>query len=232
MGINYFVFDGRRSTEWGVWISGGGTYNAPARDLEAVSIPGVNGDYHFDNGRFYNAMLTYPAFISKKFERVNEFRAWLAAHYGYYRLEDTYHPDEFRMAAFHEGFDAAPTALNRAGSFDVVFDCKPQRWLKSGEIAKPVSSGTRLFNPTQFEAKPLIRAYGSGTATVNGYTFTLSGAGDYADIDCELQEVYRDSINLNDKITLAEFPVLSPGENLVTFTGFTSIRITPRWWTL
>ena len=30
---HYLTFDGKNSRDFGVWISGGGTFNAPARDL-------------------------------------------------------------------------------------------------------------------------------------------------------------------------------------------------------
>ena len=71
MGLNpspfeYLTFNGKNSAEFGVWISGGGTYNAPARDVEMVSVPGRNGDISYDNGRFQNVAVTYPAFISRK----------------------------------------------------------------------------------------------------------------------------------------------------------------------
>jgi phage-related protein len=237
MGItkHYFVFDGVRSTDFGVWISGSGTYNAPARDLETVTIPGRNGDLHIDNGRYFNVEVVYPAFISKGFrDNVDAFRAFLSSRYGYCRLEDTYHPDEFRMAAFHNGFTATPTARNLAGAFDLSFDCKPQRYLKAGDVLTAVASGPTLHNPTGYTALPLIRVHGNGSMTVGDITVVVSGAGAYTDLDCDLQEAYQGDELRNDKITLTngDFPELPAGDTRITFTGFSAVEIAPRWWTI
>lgn len=232
--FEYLTFNGKNSADFGVWISGGGTYNAPARDVEMVSVPGRNGDISYDNGRFQNVALTYPAFISRRFQnRIDSFRSWLCSHIGYKRLEDTYHPEEYRLAMYKSGLEVATTPRNLAGSFDLVFECKPQRFLKSGETPTVFSAAGVIYNPTDYPAKPLIRCYGaSGTVTIGGISVAVTGSTAYADIDCELMEVYEGSSSLNNSTTLAngEFPVIEPGEVEVSFTGFSSIEITPNWY--
>ena len=82
------TIDGKNCSEYGVWISGGGTFNAPPRDMDTISIPGRDGDIFFDNGRFQNINVTYPAFISKRFApRMDDFRAWLCSKYQYMKIE-------------------------------------------------------------------------------------------------------------------------------------------------
>lgn len=229
---HYFIFNGRSSADFGVWISGGGTYNAPARDVSTEVVPGRNGVITFDNGRFENTQLTYPAFISKRFKtRVDAFRAYLASQRGYLRLEDTYHPDEFRLAQFNGGLEVSTTARNLAGSFDITFDCKPQRFLKSGENLKAYTSGAALFNPTHFDALPLIVCEGNGTITLNGTTITIADNEGEIYIDCDVQDAYLADENKNSKITSA-FPVLSPGDNVLEYDGVTNVQIMPRWWTI
>lgn len=227
-----FTFNDINSSDFGVWISGGGTYNAPAKDVSVQAIPGRNGTITFDNGRFENIVLTYPAFISRKFQhRIGDFRAALASQVGYHRLEDTYHPDEFRLAMFKSGLDVTTTTRNLAGYFDIVFDCKPQRFLKFGETETSWESGSIIYNPTRFEALPLIKATGNGTLTLNGTEMTVTDNDSYIMIDCDLQDAYRDGVNCNNMITY-DFPTLSPGDNELTYSGFTSIEITPRFWTI
>lgn len=230
----YFVFDGKPSLDFGVWISGGGTFDAPARDLSMISVPGRNGDLTFDNGRFVNISVTYPAFISRRFQpRIDGLRAWLCSRHYYCRLEDSYHPDEYRMAIYKSGLNVATTARNLAGAFDLTFDCKPQRFLKSGDVPVTFASAGSIYNPTEYEAKPIIRCNGSsGTVVVNGVSVSVTGCSAYVDIDCELMECYEGSTSRNMTTTLTDgkFPVLSPGENAVTFAGFTSVVITPKWW--
>ena len=229
---HFFVFNGERSADFGVWISGSGTYNAPARDVSTSAIPGRNGTVSFDNGRYENIQLTYPAFISRRFQpRIDGFRAFLAAQTCYHRLEDSYHPDEYRMALYKSGLEVLPRARNVAGSFEIKFDCKPQRWLKSGEALLSCASGAVLHNPTRFDALPLIICSGNGTITLNGAAITISGNSGQIYIDCDLQDAYLGTTNKNNKIT-PNFPKLSPGDNTVTYEGVTGVQIQPRWWTI
>lgn len=132
---NSLIFGGINSADYDVWISGTNTFSAPERDVEYVSVPGRNGDLIIDNGRWNNIKITYPAFIMHGFEsKIDEFRAALLKKKGYQRLEDTYHPDEFRLASFSYGLNPENIApFLKSGEFDLVFNCKPQRFLKSGE---------------------------------------------------------------------------------------------------
>lgn len=234
--FHFLTFDDKSSGEFGVWISGSGTFNAPARDVSMVAVPGRNGDLTFDNGRFQNITVTYPAFISRRFQpRVDDFRAWICSKKGYCRLEDTYHPDEYRLAIYKSGLNVAPTAYNYAGRFDLAFDCKPQRFLKKGALPITFTAAGIIRNRTLYEARPLVRCYGtSGTVTINGVKISVTGLSAYVDLDCDLMEAYEGSTSRNGTTTLnnSKFPVLSPGDNEITFTGFTSVVITPRWWTI
>ena len=49
----------------------------------------------------------------------------------------------------------------------------------------------------------------------------ITECNSHTDIDCELQEAYKDTVNCNDKIELAEddFPSLSPGRTTITYNG-------------
>ena len=60
------TFDGVDSTQYGVYITGEAVYNAPMRDVEMIEIPGRNGAYALDKGRFTNIEVTYPAGIYGK----------------------------------------------------------------------------------------------------------------------------------------------------------------------
>lgn len=229
---HFLTFNGKSSADFGVWISGGGTFNAPARDVDTEIIPGRNGALIFDNGRFNNITLAYPAFISRDFApRIDAFRAYMASQIGYKRLEDTYHPEEYRLAAFKDGLEVQPVVRNLGGNFEIVFDCKPQRFLKSGERRTQYASGAKIKNPTNYDALPIIQATGSGSITLNGTTITITGNTGVIYIDCDTQNAYNGSTNKNNYIT-PRFPKLSPGQNTLTYNGVSGVYITPRWWTL
>ncbi len=180
-------FDNVSSRTYGVYITGEAVYNAPERDVEMITIPGRNGTFALDNGRFENIEVSYPAGIYADTEAdfrqaISDFRNFLCSRKGYVRLQDEYNPDEYRMAVYKSGLDVTPAML-RAGEFNIVFDCKPQRWLTSGETKVTIAnSGDTITNPTLFDASPMVETTGYGTLTVNGHEVELA-SGDYGTIE-------------------------------------------------
>lgn len=165
-------FDGESSRDYGVYITGEAVYNAPERDIEMISIPGRSGAFALDKGRFENIEVRYPAGLFADNERdfaeaISDFRNFLCSKKGYCRLTDDYNPDEYRLAIYKSGLEVTPAML-RGGEFEIVFDCKPQRYLMSGESPIEVSNNEVIFNPTLFEAHPLLEVEGYGTINVNG----------------------------------------------------------------
>lgn len=132
------TFDNENSLDYGVYITGEAVYNAPERAMEMVSIPGKNGTIPLDQGRFENISVKYPAGAFGKTQsefasNIMKFRNVLASRYRYVRLSDDYNTDEFRLGMYRSGLETKPVSMSRAGEFDITFDCKPQRFLVSGE---------------------------------------------------------------------------------------------------
>ena len=236
MGLNYFIYNGESSLDHGVYVGGQGTYGAPQRDINKVSIPGRNGDLVRDNGRWLNISVPYNIVIMHDFlERSDDIRAWLSEPTGYVRLEDTYHPDQFRLAKFNGPIDFTTAAYNNAGKTKIIFDCKPQRFLKSGETKVQMENGGFVINPTRYESNPLIIVYGSGDGTilVNDTVITITGMSGYLYIDCEIKDCYKDDLSVNNQVTLRKFPVFNPGRNGVAWTGgVTGVTVQGRWFTV
>lgn len=173
-------FDNTSSRNYGVYITGEAVYNAPERAVEMISIPGRNGSFALDQGRFENIEVKYPAGIFAETEAdfaqaVSDFRNFLCSKKGYCRLTDEYNPNEYRMAVYKSGLEVNPKQL-RAGEFNIVFECKPQRFLTSGETSTAVASGGSITNPTGFKALPLIEIEGTGKATVNGKSVKIQNS--------------------------------------------------------
>lgn len=173
-------FDGEDSRNYGVYITGQAVYNAPERDVEMISIPGRNGAFALDKGRFENIEVKYPAGIFSDNETdfaqaVSDLRNYLCSKKGYVRLMDEYNPDEYRMAVYKSGLEVLPVQL-RAGKFEIIFECKPQRYLTSGEDAVDVSSGDTITNPTLFEAHPMLEVEGYGSIQFNGHEIEIDNA--------------------------------------------------------
>ena len=236
MADHTFTFGGTVSSTYGIYISGEGVFNAPERAVEMVTIPGKDGALVLDQGRFENIQVTYPAFnyesdLTTFRTNLANLRNALCSKRGYQRLADTIHPDEFRLGVYHSGLEITPIKYNTASTFNIIFDCKPQRFLVSGETATTLTASGTITNPTQFDSKPLITITGTGTVTVNGVAIAVTASP--TTIDCETMEAYNGTTSRNGTTTLSpnRFPVLSPGSNTITKTsGITQIRIVPRWW--
>lgn len=237
---NWLTFNGTDCRDYGVYISGQGTFSAPARSYDFASVPGRNGDLIISGNRMENLELTYPAFAYANFrESMRGFRSFLLSQIGYKRLIDTYHPDEYRMACYTGPFEPEMLKDNRAGSFELTFMCKPQRFLLSGEITQAFESNGSIYNPTLFDAQPLLRIYGDGSVTIGSSVIIVEPSRihlSYVDIDCAMMDAYNGATTCNPLVTVVsadhDFPVLPPGETGITLTGVTRVEIIPRWWQL
>lgn len=233
--MNFLIYGGYDTRNDHVYISGGGTYIAPVRRVTTFSVPGRDGDLVQDEGSFDNVDVTYPCFIVDDFPRnFASFKAAMLSKTGYQRLEDTYHPEHFRKGFLSAGIAPEAGTLNRTGRFELVFHCKPQRWLKSGEDVIGFESAGSVQNPTMYAALPLIRAYGTGTFYIGAYGVQITEADEFTDIDCEVQDAFKGAVNKNPYIRLlnGSFPKIEPGNIGITMTGITRLEITPRWWTI
>ena len=210
-----FTFDGVSSANYGVYLTGEGVFNAPERAVEMIEIPGRNGDFALDYGKFNNIEVTYKAGMfdvneSNFATKLSNFRNWLCSKVGYCRLEDDYNTGEYRMAVYSNGLEVEPKQLI-AGEFEITFICKPQRWLTSGETATAVANSGTLSNPTLFDASPLLEVEGYGTISFNGYSVTLADVvvGNYTIADTATYQRYSKTftydqylVNSGDPITV------------------------------
>jgi predicted phage tail component-like protein len=185
----YFVFNGKKSSDFNVWCSGDGLYRLPERDVEYISVPGRNGDLVVDNGRWQNVAVTYSCFIPKNFrEHYADLVSWLASQKGYGKLEDARHPEFYWLARMDADVDPKMVVADDSGTFTLTFNCKPQRFLKSGEIpveipcepaADPVSV-RRYWRLTNFSelmqgeiTSELTGVFGYTQAEVNAMQFNI-----------------------------------------------------------
>ena len=173
-----FTFDGEDSRDYGVYVNDVSVFDAPEKDIEMIEIPGRNGAYVLDRGRFMNIEVTYHCVLGASSdddwsEGVSNLRNFLASRKGYCRLEDDFNTGEYRLAVYRSGFNV--TNINtKTGEFDVTFDCKPQRFLTSGENTITVTSGDEITNPTLFPASPMLMLDGVGDVNIGDYTITVN----------------------------------------------------------
>lgn len=228
---DYLVYGDVNTSCYGVFISGAEAYNAPEYDLTFVSVPGRSGDLVINNGRFKNMAVRYPAFVRDGFTvKRGGFIAAMMREPGYKKILSTYDPEHFRMGTFYRATEFQTGPWNRSAKFDLVFDCKPQRFLASGQTERTLTESGVIINPTCFNALPIIRITGAGTVTVNGYAVQTLLSGETV-VDSEMQDCYSGTESRNNNVIVSEFPRLGPGENVIDIgSGVTSVAIIPRWW--
>lgn len=163
--------DGVSLKGYKVYINGTGAYDSAERDVEMIEIPGRSGAFALDKKRFKNITVQYnsgtfaenqPEFARK----ISDLRNFLASRDGYVKIEDDYNPEEYRMGVFSRGLEFDPVCYNMASEFPIEFNCKPQRFLKIGDLPVSVASGDVITNPTLFDAHPLIKFNSSGDGTI------------------------------------------------------------------
>ena len=241
--MGYIIFNGASSRDIGMEVETFPARKRPALDCEATHITGRSGDLLYSRKAFANVEQEYVVSIwdgrtaySDLLDRVND---WLYGNGDYARLEDSYDPEHYRLAYYAADTDF-DNLFNEAGRGTITFVCKPQRFLKTGEITLTfTASGGKIMNPTPYPAAPLLRVYGSAGAKMQiaGEVISFeswSTPGDFIDIDCELMDAYTGTVNQNSRIRCDAFPVL-PGNTVseITWTGnISKVIVWPRWWRL
>lgn len=240
--MDNFVFDGVAASDYGVKMQSPFWLDAPSpSNAYNQKIAGRNGNLVEWDGSYQNRDGEASCVIVDRdgCDKFTTFVSSIFQNSGYRRLTVDSMPDVYLMAMIVSGgeYQFVKKMLN---TFTIKFSCKPQKWLLSGEDATAFSKSGTLKNPTLFPAKPIITVTGTGAGnlTIGGTTVEIKSLDSALILDCEQQTAYSKSgdsaaENKNSTIYAPEFPVLSPGNNAVSWTGkITKISIVPRWWTL
>lgn len=137
----------------------------------------------------------------------------------YYKLTDSYHPGEYRMARVARIEELQIGALNDSGRCRVVFDCKPQRFLESGETAQTLTNGTaeavvlNTYYPSYpvIEITPLSALYLdyitlTNNAVIDGETVTMSAKIAWGGLVAYFRTDGKITIDCNLKNAVYELP--------------------------
>ena len=237
--IGTFWLDGIASTRYGIILRSPPPIVTPERDVETVAVPGKSGDVHFDKGRFKNISVPYKCALLPKNGAgfrvaAAEVATFLESGARYKRLINNYDPHHFRMARVANP-PRVESIVEQAGSFEIAFDCKPQRYRRDGEKEYEATRPIVLNNPTDCPALPLITVYGNGPGvlTVGPYRCNVLNINQWLRIDSETESANKGVEDMNEAVEIANYPVLKKGKTRIEFDGgITKIIIKPRWWTL
>lgn len=238
-----FTFNGNSTATLNVEIEKVPALDRPPRKMTVISIPGRSGDIVFPQDAWENIRQAYDVFCNAGSDAAANTRAFIAKLHGskgYQRLTDTFDTNIFRMA-YVDDVITMQNILNQVWKARVIFNCRPERFLLTGEtVVTKTSSGGTISNPTAFNSKPLIKITGSGAVTLSvgsEYKVSISNISSYVNLDCDAQDAYKTAAeNKNSTVTITQgdsFPQLHPGSNTISWTGsVTKVEITPRWYEL
>ena len=259
-----FVFNGRGSDEFGLTIENLPESIHAMRRGEIYQIEGRNGDFVREDGTYDNYVQPYQVW-SRNFEtgrdayqNGRDIAAWLIGSSGYCRLEDTYEPEHFRLARF-AGPIEVQSILRQFGRATLEFDCRPERFMKSGAVPVTLLNSVDLSNATAalaatktvtnnspFTAKPIIRVSGSGNVgfvVENDVDYCVieiafgSNTNFVVEIDCETYSynVAPEIISIGP--SFPTLPSLRPGNTTFSALPYmtdpgtlNTLQIIPRWW--
>lgn len=235
MALNYFTFGDYQSLkDCGLYIEKRPARIKPMRDVTAHQIPGRDGDVYIDNGRWESVPQRYQvgcSNIDRNIDKINE----MLCQPGMLRLSDSYDNTVYRKAICINSMEFTEDLLN-FGHATIEFLCDPYRYLLAWDNTQVLSEGV-ITNPTAFEALPLfiITTTGQFTIHLNNKDYTFGNLSGLYYVDCEAMKIYRGRKNYNSVALFDEFPVLSPGENTISFTSTSTaanpytVAIQPRW---
>jgi len=271
MGVGSLTFNGISTVDATYWLINGKkvgiviqsppVYEFPSKDVESIHVEGKSGDVIIDKNSYKNVKRTYSvaaifgtdtSFVAVASKLTN----WLLSAKGYVKLEDTYEPLYYRLAQFSNPGELR-NFYDRVTAIPLSFDCKPQRFLKSGDTQVPfdmIGDYKQIINPTLNESLPEITLdlHSSGELEViieffsgpdylsptNYHSVTIMTSKNLT-IDCEYQECYDELGYVNNKVFLENgFPKFHPGLNWVKYAVIGAegtmdrILIKPKWWTL
>ena len=228
---DWFEWNGVRCTEYGIYVSEQPPITIPQERSTQTKIPGrpgslitLEGDDVYDD-----LTLTATCFIRDP-ALIPSIAAWLKGG-GTVTFANRpggfYHARIANQIPFEKILRGNPHC-----SFAVNFRCSPPFWYVSnpGEVTITTSSYV-LVNPGSVYSEPIIYVYGNGDMTliVNDNFVELEGIEDSIILNSVVQEAYQGEMLLNEKMD-GEFPVLKPGNNLISWTGNISrIVIAPNW---
>lgn len=223
----YFIFKDINSLDLGVvikdeWLP---PVQKASDDVEIIEVPGRDGYLTIPKNRKKPITKTITAVLINE-ENKHIVREWLS---GEGKLILSNENDVFYKARVVNNPQFQDFWGGYGWQFEVEFLCQSWAYLHSGEQIITVTEKDTVINNPGAVSKPLIKVYGDGSVDliINDKIHKFSNISEYAIIDSELMEVYKETSPVK---YYGEFPEFVPGENNISWDGNVSkLEIIPRW---
>lgn len=229
---SYFVWNGTDSRSMGITLRRPAPLIRPEERVRHVIIPGLSGDLtEVEGNRIFNSYIQTIDFSVRGSSRVRSVFDWLCGS-GYVSFSGEI---DKRQAARVIG---AVTLDRVSRNLDIwagqaQFYCQPFKE-RIYDCAETLTEAGTIRNAGDVNSYPTILLtpeLGADTMTVvvNGKTLTLSDVDGVRRIDCLTQEVSNAArTELYTKESAGPFPVLKPGTNEISGSGWSTLEIYKR----
>ena len=228
--MNGFAWKGHNCTEYGIRVTQQPEIIRPPERATFTSVPGRSGTLTTLEGEdvYDDFLLTVECFI-QDLSMLNTIFSWLKG--------SSVVTFANRQGGFYYARIVNQISLeqilrgNPYRRFPVTFRCQPFFYLTGVSDITVTTSGVYVTNPGAVISEPKLAVTLSGDAQiiVSAAYFELIGLTGVVTVDTVLKEIYQGSTSCNSHMA-GEFPVLLPGQNIISWTGgVTKIVITPNW---
>ena len=232
---SYFIWNNKDCRSMGIILRRPAPIIRPEERVKHIEIPGRSGDLTEleDNSEpIFNSYIQTLTMSVRGGFRVRSVNNWLKGE-GYVTFSGE--PDRRQKARIIGAITLEKVSRNLDNwAGEVQFYCQPLKELLSEDSVTISSSGSTVYNSGDVRCRPLIVATANATSmsiTVGGKTLSITGltSGTSYVIDSGTMEVLNSArTTLLTKNSTGSFPMLAPGSNTITGSGWSSLAITKR----
>ena len=230
MGQSYFIWNGVDCRSMGIVQASAAPIVRGEERVEHVTIPGRAGELTLTEGDdIYQSYIQTVTISVRGGYRVRDIMNWLK---GSGEITFSGEPDRKQKARVIGAVTLGKISKNMdAWQGEVQFYCEPFKEPAMDEAVTITSSGATVNNRGDVKSMPLIGAKASAasmTIAAGGNTLTVTGLTSDAwyTIDCEAgMVVTADGTTNLTANSSGNFPILDPGSNEVTGSGWSELDI-------
>lgn len=196
------------------------------KDIEKIEIAGRDGFLTNDLGSYKSTIKPVECWI-KNLDNIDFICSWLS---GSANTIFSNEPDKVYKATI---INQIPfnKILREFHSFIIQFDCQPKKLSLNNDIFTLITSPGNIDNIGNTNSRPIIKVYGTGDIQliINTSIVQLYNVVDYVTVNSDILDCYKDAV-LKNKDMAGEFPILTPGNNTISWVGVCSkVEITPNF---
>lgn len=215
--MSYFIFNGICSNDKGIIVTKMPPIPKPKKKINSISIPGKNGVLYQDEDAYEPIVIQIQCALIDEDVNLKDIRNWLN---GEGELVLSNNPTCFYNANIINQIDYTNIA-NRIHEFPLEIELYPICYSIEEKEFNINQKCEITITESTYPIKPYIKIFGNGnvTLTINNNSIIIKNINEYIELNCEDEEAYKGSENMNGNINCEEFPIFVLGKNSIEFIG-------------